>query len=93
MVRMKPRKSGVVVIVLVSNLMLAEMASMGSRLMVAVTAGLVLPAFACSTEPAPELTGRDDAYLLKNVGPDPAFDPTPYGVAIGLQAAGDLQPR
>ena len=27
------------------------------------------------------------------VGPDPAFSPTPYGVAIGLQAAGDLRPR
>ena len=27
------------------------------------------------------------------VGPSPAFSPTPYGVAIGLQAAGDLRPR
>ena len=27
------------------------------------------------------------------VGPDPAISPTPYGVAIGLQAAGDLRPR
>ena len=27
------------------------------------------------------------------VGLDPAFSPTPYGVAIGLQAAGDLRPR
>ena len=27
------------------------------------------------------------------VGPDPAFSPTPYGMAIGLQAAGDRRPR
>ena len=27
------------------------------------------------------------------VGSDPAFSPTPYGVAIGPQAAGDLRPR
>ena len=27
------------------------------------------------------------------VGPEPAISPTPYGVAIGLQAAGDLRPR
>ena len=27
------------------------------------------------------------------VGPDPAFCPTPYGVAIGPQAAGNLRRR
>ena len=59
-----------------SNLMLAEMAGMRSRLMVALMAGLVLLAFACSTEPGPDPAGASDASVATVGTPIPPIEAT-----------------
>ena len=44
--------------------------------------------------PRPRVAGHlQQRHHVHYVGSHPAFNPTPYGVAIGSQAAGDLQPR
>ena len=76
MVRVIPHRSEVAKIVLRCNLMLAELVGMRSRLMAALMVGLVLLAFACSTEPEPEPAATGDASVLAVATPTPSIEPT-----------------
>ena len=63
--------------VLESSLVLAEMAGMRSRLLLAPIVGLLLLALACSPEPAPEPVGTGDASVAAVATLTPSIERTP----------------
>ena len=59
-----------------SNLLLAEVAGMRSRRLLALIVGLALLAFACSSDPAPEAAVTGDAPVAAVTTPSPSIEPT-----------------